>query len=78
MDFPLGGNVSLVAGISNITGQSTDIIQNSSLSLDATTDSTSGESSGSILTNDTSSLKFSDDLCSCSGGHVDWEQYVPG
>ncbi|WP_048068316.1 PKD domain-containing protein [Methanoregula boonei] len=51
--FPFGGNVSLVAGISNITGQSTDIIQNSSLFLDSTT----GESSG-ILKNDTSSLKF--------------------
>ena len=56
--FPFGGNVSLVAGISNITGQSTDIIQNSSLFLDTTTDSNSGESSG-ILKNDTSSLKFS-------------------
>ena len=32
-------------GISNVTGQSTDIVQNDSLSLDTTTDSTSGESS---------------------------------
>ena len=52
--FPFGGNVSLVAGYSNITGRATDIVQNSSLSLDTTT----GESSG-ILMNDTSSLKFS-------------------
>ncbi len=57
--FPLAGNISLVAGFSNVTGQSTDIIQNNSLSLDTSTDATSGESSGSLLTNDTSSLNFS-------------------
>jgi|GEM_PF-5155721 len=52
--FPFSGNVSLVAGFSNITGQSTSIVSNSSLFLDSAT----GKSSG-ILTNDTSSLEFS-------------------
>jgi PKD repeat protein len=51
--FPFGGNVSLIAGFSNVTGQSTDFVRNSSLFLDTTT----GKSNG-ILMNDTSSLKF--------------------
>jgi PKD repeat protein len=51
--FPFSGNVSLVAGFSNITGQSTSIVSNSSLSLNSATGK-----SGGILTNDTSSLEF--------------------
>jgi PGF-pre-PGF domain-containing protein len=50
--FPLSGNVTFKASFSNITGQSTDILSNSSQSLSST------GYAGGILTNDTSSLKF--------------------
>ncbi|MEN6611247.1 MAG: hypothetical protein ABFC24_10410, partial [Methanoregulaceae archaeon] len=56
--FPFSGNVSLVAGFSNVTGQSTDFVRNSSLLLDTSTGTDSGKSSG-ILTNYTSPLTFS-------------------
>ncbi len=50
--FALSGNVTFKAGFSNITGQSTDFLSNSSQSLSST------GYAGGILTNDTRSLRF--------------------
>ncbi|MEN6396344.1 MAG: PGF-pre-PGF domain-containing protein [Methanoregula sp.] len=50
--IPLAGNVSLVGRFINITGQSTDLVRNTSLAL-----TTTGLAGGTIF-NDTSGLKF--------------------
>lgn len=50
--IPFGGNVSLVANLSNITGLSNDYIRSTSLSL------TSAGLAGGNIFNDTSTLKF--------------------
>lgn len=51
--IPLAGNISLIAGFSNVTGQTTDFLRNITTTLDSTTGL-----SGGYLYNDTSSLTF--------------------